>query len=67
MMASPRLRSSMGDSSVADAAPIEGSPIGCAQAAIGRAGMAKATDRPTIAPRFAIEQMDGIFLRFISL
>jgi len=30
-------------------------------------GASKAAHSPAIAPRFAIEQMDGIFLRFISL
>ncbi|MOA34472.1 hypothetical protein D3C78_1558470 [compost metagenome] len=67
MMASPRLRSSMGDSSAAEAAPIEGKPTGCAQAAAGMVGATRAALSPMIAPRFAIEQMDGIFLRFISL
>ena len=46
---------------------MEGSPMGCAQAATGMPGAIRATERPMIAPRFAIEQMEGIFLRFISL
>ncbi|GAB1834445.1 hypothetical protein MyNCGM121_12150 [Achromobacter xylosoxidans] len=67
MMASPRLRSSAGERSAEDAAPIEGNPTGWAQAVAGRAGMASAAQIPKIAPRCAIEQMDGIFLRFMSL
>lgn len=67
MMASPRLRSSAGDRSAAEAAPIEGNPTGWAQAVAGKAGNANAAQIPMIAPRCAIEQMDGIFLRFMSL
>jgi hypothetical protein len=57
----------MGDKSDDEAAPMEGSPTGCAHAVTGATGMASAAQRLAIAPRFAIEQMDGIFLRFISL
>ena len=67
MIASPRLRSSIGESSAEEAAPIEGRPTGWAQAVTGRAGTARATQSPAIAPRCAIEQMDGIFLRFMNL
>ena len=67
MIASPSVRSSMGDRSDDEAAPMEGSPTGCAHAVTGATGMASAAHRLAIAPRFAIEQMDGIFLRFISL
>ena len=67
MMASPRLRSSIGESSADDAAPMEGSPTGWAWAASGRACKTSAALSAALTPCFAIEQMEDMFLRFISL